>query len=205
MCFWGNLSWRGENACYCQKAVRLYSYYSSAIVRSPPSHAERDFFGRYRMCSLFYLCFCISISVLSSFVLQVWVGGFWLQHCRLYFSKSSDDWIYIPLRCYDKTGFQNVLLGFIFKFKIACMNLKYNIEQPISSTALKMEISANMFHHVLLRISRRMLSRKSGRRLSRCQDGSRHPLFCKYNIFCLEISSWNHILYKIKLFELKKI
>ncbi len=176
-------------SCVSEKTpvtVRKLSGFTLITALLSTAHAfpcRRDFFGRYRMCSLF----CISISVLSSFVLQVWVGGFWLQHCRLYFSKSSDDWIYnIPLRCYDKTGFQNVLLRSIFTFKIACIDLKYNIEQPLSSTALKMEISANMFHHVLLRTSRRMLSRKSGRWLSRCQDGSRHLLFCKYNLFCLE-------------------
>ncbi|XP_016139534.1 thioredoxin-related transmembrane protein 4 isoform X2 [Sinocyclocheilus grahami] len=68
--------------------------------------------------------------------------------------------------------------------------------------ALKMAISANMFHHGLLRISRRMLCRKSGRWLSRCQDGGRHPLFCKYNLFylmnTLGIPSWgSYVIFAI--------
>lgn len=190
MCFCGNLSWRGENACYCQKAVRLYSYYSSAIDRSPPSHAEGISLAGIG-CARSSICISASVypSSLLLFCRSEWeVSGY----------NTAD---YIPVSpqmaefIFPQVLWQNWLSKHSFRFhffllKIACINLKYNIKQPISSTALKMEISANMFHHVLLRISRRMLSRKSGRWLSRCQDGSRHPLFCKYNLFCLEKMCW---------------
>ncbi len=109
-----------------------------------------------------------------------------------------------PSGVMTKLAFKTFFYVPFFTFKIACIDLKYNIEQPLSSTALKMEISANMFHHVLLRTSRRMLSRKSGRWLSRCQDGSHHLLFCKYNLFCLEkcvLCLLLEITYGIKLSE----
>lgn len=116
-------------------SVRLYSYFSSAIVRIAPSHAEGILLPSIG-CARSSLC--IHISVLSSFVLQVWVGGFWLQHCRLFFSKSSDGWIYIPSGVLIKLAFKTRLKSsfrFLFFFfflikKVHC------VIQPISPTAL---------------------------------------------------------------------
>lgn len=105
--------WKSQLTCYCQKAVRLYSYYSSAIDRSPPSHAEGTSLAGIG-CARSSICISASIypSSLLLFCRAEWeVSGY---NTADYISVSPQMAEFIFPQVYDKTGFQNVLLGSIF-------------------------------------------------------------------------------------------